>query len=357
MVIHSSFFLISDNDQVGPLFIPATYVPSTQIVSPEDLDFILSQNPEDKKLQGAAIENDGEMAEKVVYDTLKEYYSQRKDAALVINNMKMFRVDAKKKGNEQEADYLTINYATQTLINIEVKRFLGSYEHKDEKDWPITKVKKQLAKIREIIGDSFQQDIKGPWRIISMVFCQEIDQDIKDCPNCHEFVAHGKAELLEKLKKLESKRKTELVGVTKNPEDFVSMCKFFLFCCPIVALPVLGNLPKVIQDAVLKSGSRENIAIFCFPTPQQRGILCHSWLIYAAPFGSGKTIFMIVKAIELAEAGEEVLFLIFAVGEDVSSDKKTLLCLDLEEKFRKHPNIKVQMVPLIDGKSDNFKGT
>ena len=37
-------------------------------------------------------------------------------------------------------------------------------------------------------------------------------------------------------------------------------------------------------------------------------------------------------------------------------DKKTLLCLDLEEKFKKYPNIKVQMVPFDAGRSDNFKG-
>ena len=70
---------------------------------------------------------------------------------------------------------------------------------------------------------------------------------------------------------------------------------------------------------------------------------------------------MVIKAIELAEAGEEVLFLIFApweidLGVTTKPDKKTLLCLDLEEKFKNHPNIKVQMVPFADGKADNFKG-
>ena len=143
---------------------------------------------------------------------------------------------------------------------------------------------------------------------------------------------------------------------TKYVQDFVTICTFLLFCCPVIALPVLGNLPKVIQDAVLKSGSRDNIAIYCFPTPQQRGVLCHPWLIFAAPFGSGKTLFMIVKAIELAEDGEDVLFLLF-VRAGFNSGMKTLLCLDLEEKFKEHPNIKVQMVPFVDGRTDNLKGT
>ena len=124
------------------------------------------------------------------------------------------------------------------------------------------------------------------------------------------------------------------------------------------SLPVFGNLTKVTQDSILrKSGTRENIIIYCFPTPQQRAVLHHPWLIFAAPFGSGKTLFMIAKAIELAEDGEGVLFLVFVDGGFHGSEKKTLLCLDLEEKFKNHPKIKVQMVQFVDGKTDNLKGT
>ena len=39
------------DEEVGPLFVPATYVPSTQVVSPEDLDEVLHQNPDKTKLQ------------------------------------------------------------------------------------------------------------------------------------------------------------------------------------------------------------------------------------------------------------------------------------------------------------------
>ena len=110
----------------------------------------------------------------------------------------------------------------------------------------------------------------------------------------------------------------------------------------------MGNLPRVVQDSILKSGSRENIEIWCYPTPQQRSVLYHHWLIFAAPFGSGKTLFMIIKAIELAENGEDVLFLIFAPwlkhwDPTAKPDTKTLLCLDLEEKFKNHSNIKEMM--------------
>ena len=86
-----------------------------------------------------------------------------------------------------------------------------------------------------------------------------------------------------------------------------------------------------------------------------------SFLIFASPYGSGKTLFMTAKAIELAQKGEKVLFLIFyrwrpeeADDKDESKDK-TLLCFDLEQKFKKYSNIKVQMIPFRDGANKNFK--
>ena len=65
---------------------------------------------------------------------------------------------------------------------------------------------------------------------------------------------------------------------------------------------------------------------------------------------------MIVKAIELAEEGEGVLFMVFVDGRWHGSDEKTLLCLDLVEKFKNHPQINVQMIPFLDGKTNNLKG-
>ena len=157
---------------------------------------------------------------------------------------------------------------------------------------------------------------------------------------------------------IHAKKKAEVANLATYVYDFILICKFLLFCCPVISLPVFGNLTKVTQDSIVnKSGTRENIIIYCFPTPQQRAVLYHPWLIFAGPFGSGKTLLMTAKAIELADAGKKVLFLVFVAGRWDGSDKKTLLCLDLEEKFKNHPLIKVKMVPFVDGKTDNLKGT
>ena len=105
----------------------------------------------------------------------------------------------------------------------------------------------------------------------------------------------------------------------------------------MVALPVGGNLTTAVREAIEKAGSRDNIYIWCYPTPGQRAILSNTKIVFASPFGSGKTLFMVVKAIELADKGENVLFLIFIDAEAVPSKTKPLLYYDLEESSRNTP--------------------
>ena len=69
------------DDQVGPLIVPGTYVPSTSVVVPGMLESLLADEQVPEGLRG---DNKGEMAEKQVYDLLKDYYSEKKGAALII---------------------------------------------------------------------------------------------------------------------------------------------------------------------------------------------------------------------------------------------------------------------------------
>jgi len=92
-------------DQIGAMFVPESYLPSTKFVSPEMKEDVLRQNPDNKKLVGANIENDGEMAEKEVEEALWEIYGNAKGGILVVKNIKMMKLDAKKKNNEQEVDF------------------------------------------------------------------------------------------------------------------------------------------------------------------------------------------------------------------------------------------------------------
>ena len=142
----------------------------------------------------------------------------------------------------------------------------------------------------------------------------------------------------------------------KFPEDFITIAKYLLFSAPKIALPVTGNMVTAVIKAIQEAGSPENIRVWCYPTPEQRLIFSSPKLILLAPWGAGKTFFMVAEAIQKAENGEKVLFLLFANDEKLATSKKSLLAMDLELKFLGYEDyIKVETVFFKDGEDNKLK--
>jgi hypothetical protein len=120
-----------------------------------------------------------------------------------------------------------------------------------------------------------------------------------------------------------------------------------LFHCPLEAILYFSS-----QKSNLGGRQHRSICIWCYPTPKQRAILKSSKLVFASPFGSGKTFRL---SIEISDKGGKVVFLLFLDAEEMTSKIKPLLAYDLEQKFKKHPNIKVEVAFFEDGRSDNLK--
>ena len=99
-----------------------------------------------------------------------------------------------------------------------------------------------------------------------------------------------------------------------SKEEFKFISKYLLFCSPAVALPIGGNYNKAVTNALKQAGSVKNIKIWCFLTPDQRMILYKGHVVFLSCCGTGKTLLMISKAIEIAESEEDVLFLVFIDG-------------------------------------------
>ena len=169
-----------------------------------------------------------------------------------------------------------------------------------------------------------------------------MDAVFTECKHCFDFIAKGEPELSEKLEKMEERLRNP--KTKKYPEDLKTLCKYLLFCAPNVAMPIGGNMVTAVQKAINEAGSAENIKVWCFPTPQQRLIFSKPKIVLQGPWGSGKTMFMVAEAIRLAQLGEKVLYLLFANKEVYSSSKKSLLALDLEEKFKKFEHVKVETI-------------
>ena len=142
----------------------------------------------------------------------------------------------------------------------------------------------------------------------------------------------------------------------KYPEDFKTIVKYLLFSAPKIPLPVTGNMVTAVHKAIQEAGSAENIRVWCYPTPEQRLIFGSPKLVLLAPWGAGKTFFMVAEAIQKAENGEKVLFLLCARGIAMSTSKKSLLAMDLELKFQGYQDtIKVETVVFKDGEDNKLR--
>ena len=79
-----------------------------------------------------------------------------------------------------------------------------------------------------------------------------------------------------------------------------------------------------------------------------------SYLVFVACWGTGKTLLMMTKAMELNELGEKVLMLIFLNGKEIEEGQKSLLILDLEEKLKEYRNVTVKGVRYMELSGDDY---
>ena len=256
-------------------------------------------------MQGGIKITKADLIEKKARDVVTMYYKKIDGVAvLVIHGIEMLILDAPKGKNKQEIDFVIVNYTKQYVLNIEVKRsLLEETQIKNKGKSVIDKAKEQSQKIKSILEDWYPH-LKGVWRYGSMLYCEELDPVLRSCCNCVDFVAEGPEELLEKLTKFDEKMPP--VTVKKFPVDLKTFVKFFLFCAPMLPLPVRGKMVTAVEKAIQDAGSLENIKVWAIPTREQRCILASRKLILLGPWGCGKTLFMTGEAIKIANGGEKV---------------------------------------------------
>ena len=125
-------------------------------------------------------------------------------AVLIVHGIDMLDIDGPKGKNIQEIDFLIVNYTKQYILNIEVKRSLTRTQIKGKGKSVITKAKEQSQRIKRLIEDWYPH-LKGKWRYCSMMYCELMDELLKNCTHCSDFIAQGPEELLEKIKNMDAK--------------------------------------------------------------------------------------------------------------------------------------------------------
>ena len=94
--------------------------------------------------------------------------------------LNMIKLGKEKGKNVQEIDFLLINWTHHYILNIEVKKWLGVVKGKpgDIDKCSISKAKKQINTIKTMIEDWFGADLKGDWKYVSALYCQEMEESI-----------------------------------------------------------------------------------------------------------------------------------------------------------------------------------
>ena len=235
-----------DGKNVGPIFIPESYIPKKpRILDSEKARDAMNKIPSNETRKKSLFSGDmkhteSDQIERHVYDVLKSFYTKEKgETVLVIQGIDIFGI---KEKSRLELDFLVINYSRQYILNIEVKKWLGEIRGKNKST--STKTKEQLQKGKALIEDWFSADLRGNWKFVSAVYCNNMEPKYWQCETCSHFIAMTKEDLKEKIHNMENKIKHPMAK--KYPEDLKLLCKYLLFCAPVVALPISGNMVTVV---------------------------------------------------------------------------------------------------------------
>ena len=144
------------------------------------------------------------------------------------------------------------------------------------------------------------------------------------------------------FKKLSKKDTTTL---RKWPNDFKIICKYLLYFLPATELPTKGLYFIKERESLDISCASDNIKMWVFFTEEQRRYLQSKKLVFAAPFGTGKTLLMRAESIAQAMNDKKVLYLLFfSPIRHEAITQKGLLYHELSHFFNVHQNIRVMQV-------------
>ena len=272
----------------------------------------------------------GEKAEKKIYETLENYFSNSNEEILVLYNFMFMGLLAAKDYLPEEKDFIIINLTKRYIMPLEVKT-----------NFNMTSLKKAMKQIKnaiELINDWLGGDLKEGygWRFIPVVCFESEIPDIAGlfCSVDINYIFHGK-DIDAQLKKMLHEIPTP--GNTQNNQEgarkqFKKICEYMIFFACFEQITTPSMLPKKVSELVREAGKAKIIEMYRCYTPNQlpllRGYILKV-LFMAAP-STGKTTLMEEKAFQYFEMGKNVLFVI---PYGYQNKIKTLLGLKMQQKW------------------------
>merc|ERR1711860_438006 len=275
-------------EDFGILLFPEIFLSKVQLALNLDLE-------EWNRKKKAAIQKDiphpkiddgnlaGDFWERYLYNALKKYFENTKDACFIIHGHSFLHQD-----NLKEKDFIILNLSKGYIMNIEAKTSHQQFNSAKEQ---INDCKNRIQAVFNGI-----EGMSSLWKFVGVCFIGDGGNDTFG----KDFVINGNEDVATKLNKIEH-QVSHSPHWTPNEDrvkEFVNVAKFILFEAQGQHKAPLTKekLTEKVDEDLDKASAPENIL---FWTPQQLSIVQAmdiDWMFLMAYYGCGKTILLIERA-------------------------------------------------------------
>ena len=225
----------------------------------------------------------GDFWERHLYNALKNYFEETKDACLIIHGHSFLHQD-----NFKEKDFIILNLSKGYIMNIEAKTSHQQFNSAKEQ------IKDCQNRIQAVFNGI--EGMSSLWKFVGVCFIGDGGYDTFG----KDFVIDGTEDIATKLNKIEHQvnHSQQWIPNEDRIKEFVNVAKFLLFEAQGQHKAPLTHqkLTEKVDEDLDKASAPENLL---FWTPEQLSIVqaMHiDWMFLMAYYGCGKTILLIERA-------------------------------------------------------------
>ena len=270
----------------GVIFAPQVFFPKRPDIIESDQTKWTTEQKDKFRSQTGFIKGDG--SENCLFNKIQTVTVNKDDAVLVLNGFKTTDVEiGSEKEIDGETDFIIVSRKRMHIYIIESKHN------------PIKNVMDQLKRANSYLEKYFGKVLEG-WKIVLCVYFHECEQSNYFCEGCKPFVLTKDTNFSEWW----SAQAVNLENMnTGSQRSSTKLFNFLLFSQHAHKEPVskAEAVDKLHNTIISKIGNKKNIVLWSKEQLMINRNKDVKHIIISGPFGSGKTILLKEKAIEVAK--------------------------------------------------------
>ena len=281
-----------------------------------------------------------EIAEKEILKGMKDYFASNNEDVLIFCNQDFQDI---RRGIYLERDICVINMTKGYFLVVEAKATFHQAQCKT--------ATRQLAETKDILKYAFANkfELKQRWNIITIIYCTTIDDDVKICSLCKNFViVKNKGDIVKNLDKALSGQTTKH---WKYVGDFFCALNYIIPKRARIGKELLNEndtkeiLNRALLEELCQNLKISNQALNIFHWSDSSDLpnfhrllnLTLKKVFFDSGYATGKREFLINCAEKLLKGREKVLFIINTSCTDIQNTP-SLIQLKLEDNFQNYCN-------------------